>query len=123
MGAVREMSRPTKKLYDGVAHPAIFSDAILPVLARMLGPEHRRVLDPFAGVGRIHELRGLVDWELVTIGVEIEPEWATVHTDTQVGNALALPFASGVFDAVITSPTYGNRLADHRARDGSYRHS
>lgn len=116
---------PVKKIYEtGVAHPAVFSQAILPALAGLLGPEHRRVLDPFAGVGRVHELRGMVDWEMRTWGVELEPEWARLHPDTLVGSALALPFADGSFDAVATSPTYGNRLADHHnARDGSLRRS
>ncbi|RIK33827.1 MAG: hypothetical protein DCC52_02225, partial [Chloroflexi bacterium] len=39
-------------------------------------------------------------------------------------NALDLPFASETFDAVVTSPTYGNRMADHhRARDASRRNT
>ena len=118
-------NRPTKKTYEtGVAHPAVFSDKILPVLSEMLDESHQRVLDPFAGVGRVHELRGLVAWELETVGVELEPEWATLHPDTIVGNALALKFDDATFDAVVTSPTYGNRLADHHnAKDGSVRRS
>jgi tRNA G10 N-methylase Trm11 len=41
-----------------------------------------------------------------------------------VGDALALPFPDATFDAVVTSPTYGNRMADHHhARDGSLRYS
>lgn len=117
--------RPTKKVYEtGVAHPAVFSDSILPVLASLLEPEHRHILDPFAGIGRVHELRALVEWDLATVGVELEKEWADLHPDTHVGNALALDYSDGVFDAVATSPTYGNRLADnHNARDGSVRRS
>ena len=118
-------NRPTKKVYEtGVAHPAVFSDKILPVVAELLTPEHKNVLDPFAGVGRVHELREMVDWELSTVGIELEPEWADLHPDTHVGNALSLKFEDGSFDAVVTSPTYGNRLADHHnARDGSVRRS
>lgn len=118
-------NKPTKKIYEtGVAHPAVFSDKILPVLAEMLDETHRRVLDPFAGVGRVHELRTLVDWDLETVGVELEHEWASLHPETIVGNALALKFDDGMFDAVVTSPTYGNRLADHHnAKDGSVRRS
>jgi SAM-dependent methyltransferase len=76
------------------------------------------VLDPFAGVGRIHNLPN------DTLGVEIEPEWARSHPGTVNADALALPFPDDTFDAIVTSPTYGNRLADsHNARDGSVRHS
>ena len=39
-------------------------------------------------------------------------------------NAIALPFRDESFDAVVTSPTYGNRFADkHNAKDGSIRRS
>jgi len=100
-----------------VVHPAKFSDPLLPVIGdavRGLRP----LLDPFAGTGKIHRLGG------DTWGVEIEPEWASLHPRTIVGDALRLPFRDGSFRAVATSPTYGNRLADsHNARDGSVRHS
>lgn len=117
--------RPTKKSYaTGVAHPAVFSTPILPVIGLLLEPTHIRILDPFAGVGRIHELPSHVEWPVDTVGIEIEPEWANVHERTIVGSALELPFLEDEFDAVVTSPTYGNRLADsHNAQDGSVRRS
>jgi len=104
-------------------HPAKFSDPILDVIAAELPPEGV-ILDPFAGIGRIHELA--TDTR-TTIGIEIEPEWAATHEDTICGDALDLA-ASGIgpesVDAVATSPTYGNRLADsHNAQDGSVRRS
>lgn len=102
-------------------HPARFTDRVLDVIVDVcvdLLPPGARVLDPFAGTGRVHVL------PFNTVGVELEPEWARMHRDTLVGNALALPFPSGVFDAVVTSPCYGNRFADHHnARDGSVRRS
>ncbi len=83
---------------------------------------YERVLDPFAGVGLVHSLRLHGSWE--TVGVEIEPEWAEMHPRTIVGDAMSLPFARHSFDAVFTSPAYGNRLADHHnAQDGSPRRS
>lgn len=103
-------------------HPAKFSDALLPVLDFFL-PDEGLVLDPFAGVGGVHKLR--TDTRM-TVGVEIEPEWAMQHEGTQVGDSTRLSemFPEGTFDAVCTSPTYGNRLADHHnARDGSVRRS
>ena len=99
-------------------HPAKFTDTIIPVIDKALG-NAEKVLDPFAGTGRIHQLENRE-----TVGIEIEPEWANQHPDTQIGNALDLPFADQTFDAVATSPTYGNRLADHHNnQDGSERRS
>lgn len=94
-------------------HPARFSDDILPVIERYLEPGSL-VLDPFAGVGRIHELT-----TVFTIGVEIEPEWATAHPRTIVGDATFLPsWWTGMFDAVATSPGYANRMSDsHNAQE------
>ena len=90
------------------------------------------MLDPFAGVGGVHNLdphgdpqrAGFGadnDW-IDTIGLELEPEWAHQHPWTMVGDATALPFRDCTFDVVVTSPTYGNRMADHHnGRDGSKR--
>jgi len=101
-------------------HPAKFGAPILEVIA---DHAYGRVLDPFAGTGRIHALQGEGD-VTETIGVEIEPEWAAAHPRTIVGNALRLPFKAGTFDTIATSPCYGNRLADHhQANDPSRRHS
>jgi tRNA G10 N-methylase Trm11 len=102
-------------------HPSPYSDAILAMLAEHIGVA-ALVLDPFAGIGRIHELRG----ERIghTIGVEIEPEWASKHASTIVADAQALPFPDECFNAVSTSCTYGNRMSDHHdAKDGSVRHT
>jgi tRNA G10 N-methylase Trm11 len=114
---LRAAKAATAKKPKKPRHPAKCSDPILPVMAGML-EGLSPVLDPFAGVGRIHELPN------ETVGVEIEPEWAAEHPDTQVGNALDLPFDDASFAAIATSPTYGNRLADsHDAKDPSLRRS
>lgn len=121
---------------EAVRHPARYSNELVPVLTGVLRSERDNiqrqlttdtsysplVLDPFAGTGRIHEIADLAGWS--SVGVEIEPEWAEMHTSTVLGSALDLPWEGGHFDAVVTSPTYGNRFADsHNARDGSLRRS
>lgn len=105
-----------------IDHPAKFSRPILDELRRLLRAEATRlrelgevdgrrlqVLDPFAGVGRIHELLDEHD----TTGVDLEPEWATQHPRTHCGDATRLPAGwTGFFDAVATSPVYPNRMTD-----------
>lgn len=76
----------------GLAHPAPYPLKMLPLLAELVpADEFPKVLDPFAGTGRIHELPN------ETVGVEIEPEWAALHPDTICGSALELPFDDGSF--------------------------
>lgn len=102
-------------------HPAKFSDPIIDVLSELTTGLRGVALDPFAGTGKVHllERRGFK-----TVGVEIEPEWATMDPRTVVGNALSLPFADRSFDAIVTSPCYGNRMADaHDAQDDSHRNT
>lgn len=112
-----------------VRHPAKYTDSLLPVFARMLRPHilassynNYDVLDPFAGTGKIHLLAKMLP--VHTYGIEIEPEWAATHKRTTLGNALDLPWGSGFFSALVTSPTYANRMADsHVARDASRRNT
>lgn len=105
-------------LTEPLPHPARYSEEVLPIMARFLVPG-TRVLDPFSGTGERHEQIHGVEW----VRVELEEGWA----DMVQGNALQLPFANNTFDAVATSCTYGNRMADHHdAKDNSkritYRH-
>lgn len=103
-------------------HPARYTTGLIPLFAEAL-QGYTRVLDPFAGTGRIHLLR---EFNFETVGVEIEPEWGSMHEDTLIGDVLALPGPLGKesFDAICTSPCYGNRFADsHDAQDGSTRRS
>lgn len=114
-----------------VIFPAKFSDSVLAVLQEIV-PPHTKILDPFAGTGRVHEL---AQSGRVTYGVEIEPELAALHPRTFEGNSLELEYLlSGkvhegklitwAFDAIVTSCTYGNRFADHHnPADNSQRRS
>lgn len=108
------MARPEPK------HPAPFSEPVLDFIAGLgVLPRSGILLDPFAGVGRVHRLGGT---SLFTVGIEIEPEWAVAHPRTLLGDATALPFAAGSIDVVVTSCVYGNRMSDsHFANDASFR--
>ena len=104
-----------------MGHPAKFTDSLMPIMERMI-PDGSIVLDPFAGTGKIHIL------PFKTVGIEIEKEWASLSKGTICADSMNIPFSDGFFDAVCTSPTYGNRMADHfESKDGSkratYRHA
>ncbi len=83
-----------------------------------------RVLDPFAGIGTTAKY--LIDYDVV--GIELEPEWANQCPKTICGDSLKIVPFLGKFDAIVTSPAYGNRMADDfEAKDNSkritYRHT
>ncbi len=117
-----------------VKHPAKFSEPIKDVIVHAFqrfdcgGP----IYDPFAGVGGVHDIAARLG--ITSYGVELEPEWAQsyvpqigrmgeVHA-TLVGSALQERRWGSPFGTVITSPCYGNRMADHHnAQDGSKRHT
>lgn len=91
-------------------HPARYSAGLVPVLAtQLVGATN--VLDPMAGVGGIHEI-GRRAGVAISVGVELEPEWANAHPRTIRGDARSLPFPTRAFAVVCVSPAYGNRMAD-----------
>lgn len=105
-------------------HPAEYSPEVLEAIDDVLAANHPlspraglRILDPYAGKGS-----GLEGW-LATgydaVGVELEPEWSCASSAIVQGSALDLAAVlPGTFDALITSPCYGNRMADnHEAKD------
>lgn len=114
---------PPPKSAEVAPHPAPFSTSILSEIQQLLPraidlgylPRHTllgqlRVLDPFGGVGT---LQSVLPGAFVN---ELEPEWVAqspVHGRLMVGDATQLPVADGAIDVVITSPCYGNRMADH----------
>lgn len=108
-------------------HPAKYSAVVMAQLRSIAAREAARlgrplrILDGFAGTGRIHRLRA--DGHR-TVGVELEWEWAVYRRGTARGDALRLPFRAGIFDAYMASPAYGDRHADHHeAKDPSKRHT
>ena len=115
-------------------HPARYSPTVLAALTVWVLAEADRlgrpveVLDPFAGAGRIHTLAAGHPDRVRTTGVELEREWADAHPGTvcaDMRDALATGGAAvGPWDVIATSPTYGNRMADHHeARDASRRNT
>lgn len=109
-----------------IRHPAKYNDNFIPIFAAYVEPGSS-VLDPFGGTGKIFNLREYCP-DVDIYCVEIEKEWADLHPETIHGDFFKVDLPTSFFDTIITSPTYGNRMADHHnARDGSkrntYRHS
>lgn len=105
-------------------HPAKFTKAIIDEARKVLDLQgfSGHILDPFAGVGGVH---ALAQSDRHTHGIELEPEWAETHPHTIVGDATRLNYQDQCFEAVVTSPPYGNRMADKYAGDakGSKRYT
>jgi tRNA G10 N-methylase Trm11 len=96
-------------------------DKLLPKAGPQTPGEEIMVLDPFVGTGKIYQLENAA--RIIT-GVEIEPPLAALHGHTVLASALELPWPNDSFDAIATSPCYGNRMSDHHdAKDGSTRRS
>lgn len=119
-GGVRVVPEPQEGK-SKVKHPAVWSDAILAKLDVVVG--NGVWLDPFAGTAKIMKLETP---SRRFVCVELEPEWAASHPDTIQGDSLVVMedwIRTGtMFDGVVTSPVYGNRMSDHHnAKDGSRR--
>lgn len=88
------------------------------LLRRWGCPDDGFVLDPYGGVGGIHKLRELGGW--TTVCVEREPEWheqacrlyPALTGHTVLADLLSLVRLGDGMDAIVTSPAWGNRLAD-----------
>ena len=104
-------SQPTLELFaPPIRHPARYSPDLLRVMSRYLTPG-MRVLDPFGGVGTINRL-AFTGAKFFTGEIEYRVCEHSAGTRRVCADAQMLPFASESFDAVFTSPTYGNRMAD-----------
>lgn len=104
-------------------HPATFTNKFVPIFAELLAGR-KIVLDPFAGTGKLAAIKEFGFNGQVWCN-ELEPEWVTSSKypvdKWNVGDARDLSWSEGV-DAICTSPTYGNRMADsHDAKDSSRR--
>lgn len=107
-----------------VKHPAKYADDFIPIFAEMVGSS-KRILDPFAGTGKIGNIKKF-GFNGFVYANEIEREWLCSTQNLcdclTFEDAEFLDFPNGWFDAIVTSPTYGNRMADHHhAQDGSKR--
>lgn len=105
-------------------HPAKFSDPILDAAALLLFQHGLKrgasLLDPFAGTGKGVEffanlgLTSLGDMRLEARGVDLEP---SESQRVVCGDATELSrYWTDQWNAVVTSPTYGNRMADKDMR-------
>lgn len=90
-------------------HDAKYSPAVIKILDQLLPSITGLIVDPFAGTGQhlatLDNGRGIY-------GIEIEPDWAAASTWVHQGDALGRTGYPLDTAAIVTSPCYGNRLAD-----------
>lgn len=99
-----------------VTHPAKYNNKSIPIFAALLS-DKKRILDPCAGTGKLalikqHGFTGKI------ICNELEPEWIVTSPypidEMHIGDAACMSWArNSSFDAICTSPTYGNHKADN----------
>jgi tRNA G10 N-methylase Trm11 len=121
-----------------IKHPCVFSESILIELAKLI-PHNTTILDPFAGTGKLAQIKTL-GWQGRIICNDIQPEYEAlceypvdqwIHFDAENLNLWHFtkkelgPFDELfddpsltdindlLLDGIVTSPTYGNRMADH----------
>ena len=107
-------------------HPAKYTDSFFALFAEILNGREN-VLDPFAGTGKIAKIKQY-GYAGEIYANEIEPEWLRPNEydcdHLTFCDAEFLDFPPSFFSAICTSPTYGNRMADHHnAKDGSKRNT
>ena len=105
-------------------HPAKFNDALIPVIAAAINGR-ARVLDPMAGTGKIATVKDygfcgqvfcndIEDWGAARVYNQLVDNWTFC-------DAAKLPYPDGFFDAIATSPTYGNGINQNRPAVPWYR--
>ncbi len=108
-------------------HPAVYSNNFIEIFSKLL-QGRKNVLDPFAGTGKIALIKDY-GFKGEIYCNEIEPDYSELenypvdkwfYADAEHLDVVDI-------DAICTSPTYGNRMADHHeAKDNSkritYRH-
>ena len=109
-----------------IKHPAKYTDSFICIFAEILKGQ-KKILDPFAGTGKIALIKDFGFCGEIYAN-EIEPEWIKPNKYNcdviTTEDAEFLQYTDGFFDAICTSPTYGNRMADHHiAKDGSKRNT
>ena len=111
-----------------IKHPAKFTDSFIPIFAKLL-TGYDNVIDPMGGTGKLSLIKDFGWNGSITIN-EIEPEWIDTSPHKDKIDSISYFDASNTnykneqFDAICTSPTYGNRMADHHiAKDNSKRNT
>ena len=111
-------------------HSAKYSDVFIPIFADLL-KDCEVVLDPMAGTGKLAMIKEF-GFRGKVVCNDIESEWKNgedyLVDEWHCSDASRMEWAEdNTFDAICTSPTYGNRMADNFvSKDGTrritYRH-
>ena len=93
-------------------HPAKFSNELLPIIAKYC---YGDIVDIMGGTGKVGLLKNYNSLIKSVCSNEIEEEWANQGTANGVDVVVIgdARFITGKFDCIVTSPPYGNRMADN----------
>jgi hypothetical protein len=108
-------------------HPARFNDKLIPVFSKFL-PLTGKLIDSFAGTAEKLAMLLEDNHFLGEIHAnELQPYWASFTPEpiiSVVGDACNLPYPEEFFNCALTSPCYGNRMADsHTPQEDSPRNT
>ena len=106
------MGKEPKQMTAKPRHPAKFSNELLPVIARYC---YGDIVDIMGGTGKVGLLKNYNSLIKSVCSNEIEEEWANQGAANGVDVVIVgdARFISGKFDCIVTSPPYGNRMADN----------
>ena len=112
-------------------HPATYTAGLLPMFRDMIVAHHRSdspqltILDPMAGEDGIFGLddllRPMLRGRSPLIHASDLVRWQHADSRVVVADATSLHHKDGTIDVMVTSPPYGNRMADKISKDGDNR--
>lgn len=107
-------------------HPAPYSEGLFPIFADLISSvaverQQVKLLDPMCGEGSILDIKQHLPGVAFQVHASDLYRWTYAREGVHVADATSLPHPDSIFDVIVTSPPYGNRMADALSSDGDNR--